>query len=364
MALSSGHQEIIDELYALYECKGFIREEEALDLMAAYDVLLTDTERLTETLLGLGVIFANDGVVAQNNDDDVDKTRTDYEAVFNEVLSIAPGQKMLIDYVRGIRSPQWREWKTLMPQAKFGNQYALNRLFEMYLRVVVSLSLGAHKCYGQEFDDLLQEGALGLMRAIRKYDSNKHGSFVSYFPLWVRQYIDRAFVDKGRPIRIPGHMHETMVKFQATADMLEASNGRTPDVASIATEMGISLNKAERIRNFVYMFEPLEDYLLVHSDGFIECELFDANADAVFDELENRLLREAIMSALSTLTKRESAVLRLRFGIDDGQERTLEEVGSAFNVTRERIRQIEAKALGKLRHPSQSKKLKDFLVDA
>ncbi|WP_052470939.1 sigma-70 family RNA polymerase sigma factor [Dehalococcoides mccartyi] len=359
MALSSGHQAIIDELYALYEAKGFIREEEALNLMSAYDVSLIDIQQLTEEMLGLGVIFADDNGVARNNDDYIDKTRTDYEAIFREVLSIAPGQKILIDYLRDVRPPQWREWQTLMPQAKSGNQYAFNRIFEMYLRVVVNISLAAYKVYGQELDDLLQEGALGLIRAILNYDPSKHdSSFVSYFPMWVRQYIDRAFADKSRTIRIPVHMHERMIRYQETINKLEANNGGAPDIDSIADEMGILPDEAEQIRNYFYVVEPLENYMLVSDDGFIECELLDANADELS---EISLCREAVMSALDTLTKRESDVLRLRFGIDTGEAQTLEEVGTVFDVTRERIRQIEEKALKKLRHPSRSRKLKDLL---
>jgi RNA polymerase primary sigma factor len=265
---------------------------------------------------------------------------------------------MLIDYLRGVRPPQWREWQTLMPQAKSGNQYAFNRIFEMYLRVIVNLSLGAYKSYGQELDDLLQEGALGLIRAINNYDFNKHGSFVSYFPMWVRQYMDRAFADKSRSIRIPVHMHEKMVKYQETIDKLEATNGVAPDIALIADEMGILPDEAEQIKNYFYVVEPIENYLRVSDDGFIECELLDANADELS---EISLCRETVMSVLDTLTKRESDVLRLRFGIDTGEEQTLEEVGTVFDVTRERIRQIEATALKKLRHPSRSRKLKDLL---
>jgi RNA polymerase primary sigma factor len=361
MALPNGHQAIIDELYALYKAKGFIREEEALNLISTYDVSLIDIQQLTEEMLGLGIIFADDNGIVHNNDDYIDKTRTDYEAIFNEVLSITPGQKMLIDYLRDVRPPQWREWQTLMPQAKSGNQYAFNRIFEMYLRVVVNISLEAYKIYGQELDDLLQEGALGLIRAIHNYDFSKHDSFVSYFPMWVRQYIDRAFADKSRTIRIPVHMHERMIKYQETINKLEANNGGEPDIDSIADEMGILPKEAEQIRNSSYLIDPLEDYMFVSNDGFIEYDFLDTNADGLDKLLEDSLCREVVLSVLNTLSKRESDVLRLRFGIDTGQEQTLEEIGIEFDVTRERIRQIEAKALKRLRHPSRSEKLKNLL---
>jgi len=359
MALPSGHQAIIDELYALYKANGFLREEEALNLISAYDVSLIDIQKLMNELLGLGVIFADDNSVTRNNDDYLDKTRTDYEAIFREVLSIAPGLKTFIDYLRSVRSPQWREWRILMPQAKSGNQYAFNRIFEMYMRVVVNISLAAHKVHGQELEDLLQEGALGLIRAILNYDSSKHdSSFVSYFPMWVRQYIDRAFADKSRTIRIPVHMHERMIKYQETINKLEANNGGAPDIDSIADEMGILPDEAEQIGNYFYVVEPFENCMLVSDDGFVEYEFWDTTSDEL---VSTSLCREVILSVLSTLSKRESDVIRLRFGIDTGVAQTLEEVGTVFGVTRERIRQIEAMALRKLRHPSRSRRLKDLL---
>jgi RNA polymerase primary sigma factor len=231
----------------------------------------------------------------------------------------------------------------------------------MYLRVVVNISLEAYKIYGQELDDLLQEGALGLIRAIHNYDFSKHDSFVSYFPMWVRQYIDRAFADKSRTIRIPVHMHERMIKYQETINKLEANNGGEPDIDSIADEMGILPKEAEQIRNSSYLIDPLEDYMFVSNDGFIEYDFLDTNADGLDKLLEDSLCREVVLSVLNTLSKRESDVLRLRFGIDTGQEQTLEEIGIEFDVTRERIRQIEAKALKRLRHPSRSEKLKNLL---
>lgn len=348
---------IINELYSRYQANGFIREEEALDLMAINNVSLQDTDRLTGILLGLGIIFADE--VVSDDDDYIDKSRTDYEIIFNEVLQIVPGQALIIDYIRNIRPPQWREWRVLMPQAKAGNQYAFNRLFEMYLRVVVKLALNLYKRNGYDLDDLLQEGALGLMKAIRSYDSIIHGSFVSYFPFWVKQRIDRAIADNSRTIRIPVHLHENMEKYQAAIIKLEMSLGRIPSIAEISNEMEISVGEVEQIQGYCYKIESIEEYLTVHSDdGFFENNLIDTTP---FDDVDKRMLRDVIISALNTLTNREASVMRLRFGIDDQRERTLEEVGTIFNVTRERIRQIEAKALKRLRYPSRCKKLKGYL---
>jgi RNA polymerase primary sigma factor len=348
---------IINELYSRYQANGFISEEEALDLMATNNVSLQDTERLTGILLGLGIIFVDE--VISDDDDYIDKSRTDYEIIFNEVLRIAPGQAVLIDYIRNIRPPQWREWRVLMPQAKAGNQYAFNRLFEMYLRVVVKLSLNLHKRYGYELDDLLQEGALGLMKAIRSYDSTMHGSFVSYFPFWVKQRINRAIADSSRTIRIPVHLHEIMEKYQATIIKLEISFGRIPSIAEVSDEMEMSVEEVEQVQGYCYKIESIEEYLTMHSeDDFSEKNLIDTTP---FDDVYKRMLRDVIISVLNSLTNREASVMRLRFGIDDQRERTLEEVGTVFNLTRERIRQIEAKALRRLRNPSRIKKLKGYL---
>lgn len=358
MAPSNDHQTIIDELYAQYKSTGFIREEEALDMMSAHDVSLKEIEQLTGTLIGLGIIFADDTI--SNDGDATDYTQTDYEAIFNEVLQISPGQEMFIDYIRGICPPRWREWVSLMPQAKTGNKYAQSRLFEMYLRVVVKLSLSVYKNNGYEIDDLIQEGAMGLMRAIESYDTSKHGSFVSYLPLWIKQYQDRAIAIKSRAIRIPVHMLETMNGFQTFSNTFEQNSGRMPTTGEIANELGITYNAAKQINSYFYEFEPIEDYLIVHDDGFIEYDFIDER----ILPFEDNFLRGYLLSVLNDLKPREAEILHLRLGFDDGTERTLEEVGVMYNLTRERIRQIEAKAIRKLQHPSRSKMIKDYLTEA
>jgi RNA polymerase primary sigma factor len=318
-----GYQSIINKLYAIYEGKGFLREEEALELMVAEDVSLVGINHITDRLLELGVVFT---ATSQNsaNDADEDYTHTDYEPIYSEVLSISLGQTMLIGYIRRLRPPQRREWVNLIPQAKTGNQYALDRLSDMYLRVVVKLALAAYKTKGYEFDDLLQEGVMGLMRSIRKYNTSKHGSFVSYFPLWVMQYIGRALANKSRLIRIPVHAVENMI-------------------------------------NELYEYISLDDFADVDGNGYVEYNIANTANETIDDILTQVQLREVTNSALRSLSPREQEIVRMRYGLNEtGKEYTLQEVGDIFQVTRERIRQIEEKALLKLRNPYRSNKLREF----
>jgi RNA polymerase primary sigma factor len=362
MVLSHDLNIIVDELYALYKSQGFIREEEARNSVRIYDLSLADTERLIGKLLGLGVIFVDGDKGEQSDDDDVDYSHTDYESIFSEALSVAPGMESLINYIRDIRPPQRGEWRTLLPQAKAGNKFARDRVFEMYLRVVLKITLVTNNYNNLEFDDRLQEGALGLLKAIQSYDFHKHGSFVSYFPLWVIQYIDRASMDKGSLIRIPVHVQEVMIRFKSLAYQLTQRLGRLPSLDEIACEMDITLKKAEQIRIYFNLCVSLDNYMDVSHDGYINCVLVDKNSEAFIEEIENCILREIMESMLNTLPERESAVLRLRYGFEDGHEWTLEEIGTAWNVTRERIRQINSKSLQKLQRPIYSSKLLDFSI--
>ena len=364
MALSHDLNIIVDELYALYKSQGFIREEDAYNAAMIHDLSLADTERLTGKLLGLGVIFVKGEMWEQSDDDDdddVDHSHTDYEPIFSEVLSVAPGLESLINYIRDIRPPQRGEWRTLLPQAKSGNTFARDRVFEMYLRVVVKITLTINKYNSLEFEDRFQEGALGLLTAIEKYDFYKHGSFVSYFPLWVIQNIDRASMDKGFLIRIPVHVQEVMSSFKSVTYQLSLRFRRPPSLKEIAYAMDITLKKAEQIRSYFNQCVSLDNYVIVARNGNTNSDLVDENSESFIDEFEKCILRENMESILDILPERYSALLRLRYGFEDGHEWTLEEIGKAWNVTRERIRQINEKSLQMLRHPTRCAKIIDFI---
>jgi RNA polymerase primary sigma factor len=251
------------------------------------------------------------------------------------------------------------ETELAMRMAK-GDTKAKNRLSEANLRLVVSIA----KKYvgrGMQFLDLIQEGNLGLLKAVEKFDYTKGFKFSTYATWWIRQAITRAIADQARTIRIPVHMVETISKVKKVSSQLLHETGHDPSAEEIAAKLNMP---AERVREIMRIAQDpvsLETPIGEEEDSHLGDFIPDDDAPAPADAASLMLLKEQLNEVLSTLTEREAKVLKLRFGLEDGRSRTLEEVGKEFDVTRERIRQIEAKALRKLRHPSRSKKVKDFL---
>ena len=251
------------------------------------------------------------------------------------------------------------EIKAMQKDIDLGSD-AKKRLAEANLRLVVSIA----KRYvgrGMLFLDLIQEGNLGLIKAVEKFDYRKGYKFSTYATWWIRQAITRAIADQARTIRIPVHMVETINKVKKVSSQLLHQNGHEPSADDIAAELDMPVDKVREIMRVAQEPVSLETPIGEEEDSHLGDFIPDDDAPAPQDAASHTLLKEQLSDVLSTLTSREEKVLRLRFGLEDGRSRTLEEVGREFNVTRERIRQIEAKALRKLRHPSRSKKLKDFL---
>jgi len=275
-------------------------------------------------------------------------------------ISIEDPVRMYLKEIGKVALLNAEEEIELAKRMELGDESAKKRLAEANLRLVVSIA----KRYvgrGMLFLDLIQEGNLGLIKAVEKFDYRKGYKFSTYATWWIRQAITRAIADQARTIRIPVHMVETINKLIRISRQLLQELGREPSPEEIAKEMNMSVERVREILKISQEPVSLETPIGEEEDSHLGDFIQDDNVPVPADAAAFTLLREQLTEVLSTLTEREQKVLRLRFGLDDGRARTLEEVGKEFNVTRERIRQIEAKALRKLRHPSRSRKLKDYL---
>ena len=300
------------------------------------------------------------------DDDDIDLSEEEEIDMENIDLSVPEGVsiedpvRMYLKEIGKVPLLSAEEEIKLAQRMEEGDEEAKKRLAEANLRLVVSIA----KRYvgrGMLFLDLIQEGNLGLIKAVEKFDYTKGYKFSTYATWWIRQAITRAIADQARTIRIPVHMVETINKVKKVNSQLLHENGHEPTNEQIAEKLEMPVEKVREIMRVAQEPVSLETPIGEEEDSHLGDFIPDEDAPAPSDVASHTMLKEQLAEVLSTLTPREEKVLRLRFGLEDGRSRTLEEVGKEFNVTRERIRQIEAKALRKLRHPSRSKKLKDFL---
>ena len=300
------------------------------------------------------------------DDDDIDLSEEEEIDMENIDLSVPEGVsiedpvRMYLKEIGKVPLLSAEEEISLAQRMENGDEEAKKRLAEANLRLVVSIA----KRYvgrGMLFLDLIQEGNLGLIKAVEKFDYRKGYKFSTYATWWIRQAITRAIADQARTIRIPVHMVETINKLIRVSRQLLQELGREPTPEEIAEEMHMSVERVREILKISQEPVSLETPIGEEEDSHLGDFIQDDNVPVPADAAAFTMLKEQLEEVLGTLTEREQKVLRLRFGLDDGRARTLEEVGKEFNVTRERIRQIEAKALRKLRHPSRSRKLKDFL---
>ncbi len=292
----------------------------------------------------------------------VDAFEKDNSALYRTIGDVAVDDpvKMYLKDIGKVPLLSGEEEVELAQKMMEGDEEAKRKLSEANLRLVVSIA----KRYvgrGMLFLDLIQEGNMGLMKAVEKFDCTKGFKFSTYATWWIRQAITRAIADQARTIRIPVHMVETINRQVRTQRILLQELGREPTSAEIGERMGISAEKVEEIQKIAQDPVSLETPIGEEEDSHLADFIEDNKTIAPSDMAAQTMLREQLIAALHKLTPREEKVIRLRYGLDDGKQRTLEEVGREFNVTRERIRQIEAKALRKLRNPSKSKKLRDYL---
>ena len=358
-------QDIIDKAKA----KGSISNSEIMVSLGDTDYDLDQIDKLYETLEAMGIDVTEDFDDDEpiDLDEDIEADLENFEssesmekALSQEGLMIDDPVKMYLKEIGRVPLLDAEREAELSKRMSEGDEKAKQELVEANLRLVVSI---AKKYVGKGlfFLDLIQEGNLGLMKAVSKFDYTKGYKFSTYATWWIRQAITRAIADQARTIRIPVHMVETIHKVTKVSRQMLQEQGREVTPEEIAKEMNMSPEKIREIikvaQDPISLETPVGEEEDSHIGDFIEDQASPAPADAA----SYALLREQLCEVLHTLTPREEHVLKLRFGLEDGRTRTLEEVGQKFNITRERIRQIEAKALRKLRHPSRSKKLKDYL---
>lgn len=341
--------------------RGTLTYAEITERLGAFD---QDSDQMDEFFEYLG----EQGVEILNDNENVPSIQqVEKEAAFDlNDLSVPPGIKindpvrMYLKEIGRVPLLSAKEEIELAKKIEDGDEEAKKRLAEANLRLVVSIA----KRYvgrGMLFLDLIQEGNMGLIKAVEKFDYNKGYKFSTYATWWIRQAITRAIADQARTIRIPVHMVETINKLIRVQRQLLQDLGREPTPEEVSKEMELTPDKVREILKIAQEPVSLETPIGEEDDSHLGDFIEDQEALAPSDAAAYELLKEQLEDVLDTLTDREENVLRLRFGLDDGRTRTLEEVGKVFGVTRERIRQIEAKALRKLRHPSRSKRLKDFL---
>jgi len=349
---------VVKNLLDKGKSNGSITYKEVMDEIEHIDLSPEQIEKIYEVLESMGIEVIGDATteVVVEEEEEIDVL----DLSVPEGIAIDDPVRMYLKEIGKVPLLSSEEEISLATKIEQGNEKAKKKLAEANLRLVVSIA----KRYvgrGMLFLDLIQEGNLGLIKAVEKFDYRKGFKFSTYATWWIRQAITRAIADQARTIRIPVHMVETINKLIRVQRQLLQELGRDPYPEEIAKVMDLPVEKVREIQKIAQEPVSLETPIGEEEDSHLGDFIPDDDALAPAEAAAFTMLKEQLINVLDTLTPREEKVLRLRFGLDDGRARTLEEVGKEFNVTRERIRQIEAKALRKLRHPSRSKKLKDYL---
>ncbi len=350
----------IKEILSLGKKKGVVTYKDIMDTFEQIDLAPEEIDGIYELLTNKGIDFVAEDEEPKGNEAGDGEEDQEVDLSLPEGISLDDPVRMYLKEIGRVPLLSPEDELELARRAQNGDENAKRRLAEANLRLVVSIA----KRYvgrGMLFLDLIQEGNLGLIKAVEKFDYHKGFKFSTYATWWIRQAITRAIADQARTIRIPVHMVETINKLIRISRQLLQTLGREPTAEEIAEEMGMNVERVREIIKIAQEPVSLETPIGEEEDSHLGDFIEDQDVPAPAEAASFLLLKEQLEEVLDTLTSREEKVLRLRFGLEDGRARTLEEVGQVFGVTRERIRQIEAKALRKLRHPSRSKKLKDFL---
>ncbi len=371
--IDDSQRDAVSRLISKGEKKGSLTYDDINNALSELEIDKDDIENIYSSIneLGIDIIssdLADDDVSTGDSDDDEPDSDVEVEADADVEIDISLPKGINIDdpvrmYLKEIGKVPLlssAEEQDLAKRMEDGDEEAKKKLCEANLRLVVSIA----KRYvgrGMLFLDLIQEGNLGLIKAVEKFDFRKGFKFSTYATWWIRQAITRAIADQARTIRIPVHMVETINKLIRVSRQLLQELGREPKPEEIAKEMDMTVEKVREILKIAQEPVSLETPIGEEEDSHLGDFIPDNDAPAPADAAAFSMLKEQLIEVLDTLTPREQKVLKLRFGLEDGRARTLEEVGKRFEVTRERIRQIEAKALRKLKHPSRSKKLRDYL---
>ncbi len=363
-------KQILKNLIEEGRAKGILSQKEITEAFGEIQLTQDQFDKIVESLESMQIEIVDktfdeipdEELVEEEDNSEILKSNNLEEVLSNEGISVDDPVKIYLKEIGRVPLLSNEEEQELAKRMAEGDEEARAKLSEANLRLVVSIAK-RYAGRGMMFLDLIQEGNMGLIKAVEKFDYSKGYKFSTYATWWIRQAITRAIADQARTIRIPVHMVETINKVMRVERQLLQELGRQPKPEEVAQEMGMSVEKIREVLKIAQEPIPLETPIGEEEDSHLGDFIPDEDITAPSDAASQVMLKEELEDVLKTLTDREAKVLKMRFGLEDGRMRTLEEVGRDFNVTRERIRQIEAKALRKLRHPSRSKRLKDFLEE-
>ena len=368
-------QEALQKMLSLAASQGYITFDEIMQCSDEYELSLQDFDWITNTITTRGIlVYDTPPTQRQEIDEDEDfgdYAQIDYDAIYNEIIQIDPGQAELVNEVRSIIPPQYREVSQLKYLVKEGNEHARQRMIEMHLRHALRLALQRAKQYDMEFADAIDTAVMGLIIAVDRYDPDTSGPFASYASLWILQTMGREQATQNPLMYFPVHRKELYFNVYPTLKRYGCIECPDLSVCPKAAQMivdrtGCTAEQVPDVLRMIVPFESLDMYFKNIEMCFEDNPCFYKThrilsydgEEQLNEEISGILMKEQIMDVLDTLTPREEKVLRLRHGFDDEGEKTLEEIGQMFSLTRERIRQIEQKAIRKLRHPSRSKKMR------